>query len=309
MQTQKVCLALFLHPSQADPVDWAKHKTNWPNANHSRFVLSKPHRWHVQDIGEGPLVLLIHGAGGATHSWQHVIPYLVKTHRVVAIDLPGQGFTQLGAQHRCSLGAMAEDILALCRAEQLHPTTLIGHSAGAAIALRMAELMPQPTPNIIGINAALDTFNGLAGVLFPFLAKTIAALPLAADLFSARASNSKAVERIIKGTGSTLAPADLAFYRALVASSVHVNGTLNMMAQWKLEPLLSRLPQNTARTLLITGDRDTAVPPVTSQKAAARMPNAKHIALPNLGHLAHEEDAATVAALILDELDAAKSLQ
>lgn len=283
-------------------MDWAKEHATWPLSEYSRFVLCKPHHWHVQDIGSGPLALLIHGAGGSTHCWQHLIPILSKTHRVVAIDLPGQGFTRLGAQMRCGLDAMVEDILALCKVEDLNPNIIIGHSAGTAIALRMAEDMPEA--RVIGINAALDTFQGIAGVLFPVLAKTIAATPLAASIFSATASQGHTVARIIQGTGSTLPPEDLAYYRRLVASRSHVQATLLMMAQWKLDPLLARLPNIAAKTLLIAADGDKAVPPQTSQKAADRMPNTRCVMLPSLGHLAQEEDAITIADLILTELPA-----
>lgn len=281
-------------------MDWAKERATWPLSEHSRFVLCKPHHWHVQDIGTGPLILLIHGAGGATHCWRHLIPYLSKSHRVVAIDLPGQGFTRLGAQQRCGLDAMAKDIAALCAAEDLHPDVIIGHSAGAAIALRMAEDMP--VAGVIGINAALDTFQGIAGILFPALAKTIAATPLAASFFSATASHGNSVARIIQGTGSTLSPEGLSYYRRLVASRSHVQATLLMMAQWKLDPLLARLPHNTVKTLLIAADGDKAVPPETSRKAKGLMPNARCIMLPKLGHLAQEEDTETIAAHVLAEL-------
>jgi len=283
-------------------MDWKRDHATWPMADQSRRVLRKPHRWHMLDSGEGPLLLLLHGAGGATHSWQHLIPFL-DGYRIVAVDLPGQGFTQCGAQKRCGLDEMAEDLLALCQAENLTPRAIIGHSAGAAIALRMAEMMT-PAPDVIGINAALDTFQGVAGVLFPLMAKAIAMLPMAANIFSATASSGQSVERIIKGTGSTLPPEDLEFYRRLVASPSHVNGTLQMMAQWELEPLLGRLPQHPSRTLFITGDKDTAVPPAVSRKAADRMSRATCTSLIGLGHLAHEEDAAAVAAPILEFLKA-----
>lgn len=76
-----------------------------------------------------------------------------------------------------------------------------------------------------------------------------------------------------------------------------------MMAQWQLEPLMARLPRNHTTTFLIAGDRDTAVPPATSQKAAARMPDAHYLLLPGLGHLAHEEDPNTVAQHILTQIE------
>lgn len=280
-------------------MEWAKESATWPLAQHSRFVVCKPHQWHIQDIGSGPTLLLLHGAGAATHSWQHLIPHL-GGYRVVAIDLPGQGFTRLGAQRRCNLDNMAEDIIALLIAENLQPTAIIGHSAGAAIALRIAELIP--VPQTIGINAALDTFHGVAGVLFPLLAKAIATLPFAASVFSATASQGHTVDRIIKGTGSALTTADLAYYRRLVASSDHVHGTMQMMAQWQLEPLLSRLPQHGTQTLLIAAENDKAVPPRTTQHVAAHMPNARAIMIPHLGHLAHEENANAIAPHILTAL-------
>ena len=286
--------------SGSDPLDWALDLKTWPHAKHSRRVLCKPHRWHVQDVGAGPLLLLIHGAGGSTHCWQHLIPHLAQSCRVVALDLPGQGFTQLGAQHRCGLDAMVEDILALCHAEDLRPAALIGHSAGAAIALRLSETLP--VARVIGINAALDTFHGVAGVLFPVLAKTIAATPLAATLFSATASQGNTVARIIEGTGSKLTAQDLDCYRRLVASRSHVQATLLMMAQWQLEPLLARLAQIPAQTLLIAAQNDKAVPPATSERAANKLPQGRSTLLPDLGHLAQEEDAQTIAQLILADL-------
>ncbi|MEP0964673.1 MAG: alpha/beta fold hydrolase BchO [Roseobacter sp.] len=288
-------------------MNWDRDHKTWPVAPHSRVVSCKPHRWHVQDVGVGPVVLLIHGAGGSTHCWHHLIPTLSKTHRVVALDLPGQGFTKLGAPHRCGLDAMAEDILALCAAQDLQPEAIIGHSAGVAIALRMTEL--KPGPRVIGVNAALDTFQGVAGVLFPVLAKAIAATPMAATLFSATASQGNAVAKIIAGTGSKLSPQDLGYYRKLVASRSHVRATLLMMAQWKLEPLLARLSLNVTPTLLIATKGDAAVPYATSQKAADQMPNARCVLLPDLGHLAQEEDAQTIAKLALAELGAGNTIE
>ncbi len=279
-------------------MDWARDGATWPQSQYSRFVVSKPNRWHLQEAGSGPLLLLIHGAGGATHSWRHLFNTLAADNRVVAVDLPGQGFTQLGAQQRCGLDPMAEDLLALCRSEVLMPDAIIGHSAGAAIALRMAEMMAPAPPDVIGINAALGNFDGVAGVLFPVLAKTIAMVPMAANLFSATTSSRQSIERIIRGTGSVLPAQDIALYRRLVADPSHVSATLQMIAQWKLDPLLKRLPQNAARTLLIVAENDTAVPPEISRKAAALMPDATCVTLPGLGHLAHEEDAGAVAPLI-----------
>ena len=242
--------------------------------------------------GDGPLLLLIHGAGGATQSWRGLFPLLARDHRVVAVDLPGQGFTRIGGRQRLGLEPMAEDLAALLEKEGWHPHAIIGHSAGAAIALRMAMRDPPPG-GVIGINAALGKFRGVAGWLFPLMARILAFKPLSAGLFASSAT-AATVQRLIDGTGSTLDPAGAALYLRLARDRGHVDATLSMMAQWDLDPLLDALPEIDVPVLLITGAQDKAVPPETSVEAARTLPCADVINLPGLGHLAHEEAAETV---------------
>jgi len=265
-------------------------------------VLSKPHKWHVQESGAGPLVLMLHGAGGSTQSYRHLIPLLTPAHRIIAIDLPGQGFTRLGAQSRCGLADMAQDIAALCAQEGWAPVAIVGHSAGAAVAFELAERLPAPCPHVIGINAALSTFKGVAGVMFPLMAKALAMMPGVAGLFTASNGNPRAVQRLIDGTGSRIPAEDLTHYGALVSDRTHVNATLQMMAQWDLGPLLSRLPDSNAHGLLIAATNDRAVPFATSRDLARRMANMRYSEVEGLGHLLHEEAPQRVATLILDYL-------
>ncbi len=213
-------------------------------------------------------------------------------------DLPGQGFTQLGGQQRCGLDHMSEDILSLIRHEGWSPTQIVGHSAGAAIALRLCELGLRPAKGIVGINAALGKFKGVAGWLFPMMAKALAVTPFSASMFAATTTRSS-VRNLIRGTGSTLDQDGLELYYRLATDRGHVDATLSMMAQWSLEGLLSRLNQINAPVHLITGLNDTAVPPGVSRDAAALLPKAKLTELPNLGHLAHEEAPDLIAQTIL----------
>ena len=277
---------------------------DWPQAEHSRILDVSPHRWHVQRMGAGPEALLLHGAGGGTQSWRHLVPVLAPHLHLTAVDLPGQGFTRAGGLRRLGLDQMAEDLKRLMKDQGWQPRVLIGHSAGAAIALRLAEMLPEP-PRVIGINAAIANFAGVAGVLFPVMAKALAAMPFVADLFVASTARRGSLERLIAGTGSRLPPEDLRFYGRLISDRAHVDGTLSMMAQWSLGPLLERLPDLQAPTLFVTGSNDRAVPPATSAKHARRMPDARHIDLPGFGHLLHEEAPERVAELILEELTGA----
>ena len=281
---------------------WPNDLDGWPMSDASRKVLCRPHRWHVQEAGTGDTLLLLHGAGGATQSWRHIFPALAQTHHVIAIDLPGQGFTENGARSRCGLHHMAEDIGALCEQEEWAPTAIIGHSAGTAIALQMALL--GRTEHVIGINAALSNFRGVAGWLFPMMAKALATNPLSAKVFSATASKTS-VRNLIKGTGSKLDTEGEELYLRLTRDSGHVDATLAMMAQWSLDRLSADLGKITARVDLIIADGDKAVPGSSSRDAVEQLSNGTLHQVSGLGHLMHEEDPDQVLGLIRSCLQAA----
>ncbi|MDX5400816.1 MAG: alpha/beta fold hydrolase [Rhodobacterales bacterium] len=286
-------------------MDWAKDLKSWPNAQWSRLVAQRPHRWHVQESGKGPTVLLIHGAGGATHSWRDILPDLARDFRVIALDLPGQGLTQIGARQRCGLDAMTEDIASLCTSQNWTPDVIIGHSAGAAIALRLSQRLHSSqgqSPVVIGLNAALGPFKGVAGWLFPVLAKMLALNPLTAGIFVRSVSAPGRIQSLIRSTGSELDAVGMGLYERLIRDKQHVEATLLMMSQWRLDRLLADLPHITTRTILIAGLADKAVPPTVSERAVSQMPDARFIPLPGLGHLAHEERPDMICTMIRDVL-------
>jgi magnesium chelatase accessory protein len=261
---------------------------DWPMRAASRMVRARPNDWHVQVAGHGPTVLLLHGAGGATQSFRHLFPLLAQDHRTIAVDLPGQGFTTLHSRRRAGLDPMAQDLHTLLTQEGWAPDLIVGHSAGAALALRLAENLPDAPP-IVTINGALAEFGGLAGWAFPMMAKLLAINPLTPLMVSRMSSHPDRVRDLLATTGSRLDDAGLALYRRLVADPHHVDGVLAMMAEWNLKGLVSRLPATRSRVLLLAGENDGTVPIEVSLAAAARIPGATVRVLPGLGHLAHEE--------------------
>ena len=280
--------------------DWDTTGRDWPNRAHSRFLRAGRTDWHVQRTGRGPVLLLLHGAGAATHSWRDLLPLLSEAHDVIAPDLPGHGFSRSPAGGTSTLPGMAEEITALLEALDLLPDIIVGHSAGTAIALELT-LNGQTSPRtIIGLNAALAPFRGLAGVLFPPMAKMLALNPLTPWAFSRMAGWSGQTRRLIEGTGSRLDPRGLELYARLLASPRHVSGGLAMMAHWDLEPMLARLDDLTCPLHLITGTGDRAVPPDEARTLAKQHEQIEFHEMPGLGHLMHEEKPELFAKMILD---------
>lgn len=296
------CRARCARPSTARhetvTLDWSRDGADWPNRALSRFVEAGAVRWHVQRGGAGPRVLLLHGAGASTHSWRDVIPLLVPHCEILAPDLPGQGFSA-GNPRRYTLACLAEDVAALCAAEDFAPQVAVGHSAGAAIALRLALDADAPPRRVVSLNGALTPFEGMAGVLFPSLARLLALTPLAGRIFARTASAPGAVRGLIEGTGSRIDARGLALYRRLVTDPGHVEATLGMMARWDLAPLAADLPRLAVPVTLAVGLRDRAVPPEATRALAGRLRAARLVEFPALGHLMHEEAPEEIAALIL----------
>jgi magnesium chelatase accessory protein len=272
----------------------------WPNRDKGRHIRAAHHDWWVMEDGTGPTILLLHGAGGSGHSFRALLPLLTPHFHCITPDLPGQGFTRAGSSRRFGLDPTAADLSALCAAQGWAPQAIVGHSAGAAIALRMAEDMPLRA--VVGINAALGTFDGLAGTLFPMLARGFAMIPFLPTAISRLWGNPARVKSLLDGTGSILDAAGRAQYLQLVQSPRHIEGSLGMMSQWNLTPLIARLAQLKTPILLVTGAQDRTVPPRISRDAAARMLAARYVELPGLGHLAHEEDASAVTDVMLSWL-------
>jgi magnesium chelatase accessory protein len=275
----------------------ARIPPDWPMRAQSRTIHAAPHLWHVQETGAGPVILMLHGAGASTHTWRNLAPLLSPQFRLVMPDLPGQGFTRMGNRTRCGLDAMAEDLAALCNDQGWQPQAVIGHSAGGALALRLAETLPLKAA--VGINAALGNFDGPAGVVFPILARLLALNPVVPSLFARLAGTETAVRRLLGSTGSRVDAEGLRLYRRLVSDPAHVDGTLAMMAQWQLDGLLARLPRIALPVLFLTGANDHTVPPSVSREAAARMPQAEVVELAGFGHLVQEEAAQQTASVLL----------
>lgn len=272
----------------------------WPHAQHSRFVQAGGIQWHVQCLGQGPCLLLLHGTGSGHFSWRGMLPALAQHFTVLAPDLPGHAFTSRGPEGALSLPGMSEGLRALLLQLQLTPQVIVGHSAGAAIAAHMAlhdDSLARST--LIGLNPAWLPLPGLASWLFGPAAKLAALNPLSAWATAKMAAKPGAVADWVARTGSTLDAPGLDLYTRVLSHSGHVHGVLSMMAAWQLKPLAARLHEIRNPVGMLIGAQDQTVPPALAQVAGERLPQARMQFQAGLGHLAHEQDPAGTVRQIL----------
>jgi pimeloyl-ACP methyl ester carboxylesterase len=91
----------------------------------------------VLEGGDGPPVVLLHGASEFAACWMRVLPDLVRTRRVVAPDLPGHGASAVTGDPP-DAGRVAEWLGQLIERTCPSPPALVGHGLGGAIAARFA---------------------------------------------------------------------------------------------------------------------------------------------------------------------------
>ena len=286
---------------QGETPSWEKDGRDWPNRTASRFVEAGGLNWHVQLMGQGPCLLLLHGTAAATHSWRDLAPLLAQHFTLIAPDLPGHGFTSSLPQARVSLAGFSEALRALLNKLQASPDLVLGHSAGAAIALRMA-LDGAITPRaIFSLNGALLPLGDEHAAFFTRAARLMVGLPFVSKLCAWRASKHEVAAKLLRDTGSDIGPRGVELYTRLFGYPGHIRAALTMMAQWQLRPLLRDLPRLVPALFLLVGSRDRAVPPMQARRIQAIQPAARIITLEGLGHLAHEEAPERIVDALLRE--------
>jgi magnesium chelatase accessory protein len=277
---------------------WERDGTDWPNRAASRFVTAAGISWHVQVMGAGPVLLLVHGTGAATHSWRDLMPLLAERFSVIAIDLPAHGFTQKPERGRMSLPGMARDLAALLTVLDVTPVVVVGQSAGAAILARMCLDGLIAPAVLISLNGAILPLVAMPEELFGPAARALVACTWVPRLFAWQSSSPRALQRLIDSTGSSLDARGTALYRKLASNPGHVGAALDMMANWGLRALERDLPRLAVRLVLVVASNDRTVPPGEAQRVRRLLPGAEVLTVPRLGHLAHEEDPVAFAALI-----------
>jgi len=280
-------------------LDWSTDGATWPNRIASRFVRTADLTWHVQIMGQGPILLLVHGAGGATSSWRDLMPCLARDFTVVAPDLHGHGFTATPGASGMTVDAMAAGLGALLMALGVSPAVAVGHSAGAAILARLALSGPVAAPAVlVALNGAMLPIPGLAGPVFRSLARLLASTPALPWIVSRRARRHHVVARLIARTGSRLNDAGIDTYARLMGSPEHLRHMLLMLARWDMRQIVRDLPGLPCRLVLVAAECDRAVPLQAARQTAARVPGSELIVHYGYGHLSHEEAPEETAAII-----------
>lgn len=280
---------------------------DWPHRAASRGLRVAGLDWHVQVMGAGPTVVLLHGTGASTHSWAELMPALAEVATVVVPDLPGHGFTRGARMEELSLPRVAADLEALMQALQTccgvgPPVLVAGHSAGAPLAVRWALDGATPPRAIVGFNPSLvpppASYDWVSAWLHP-----LATSAPVASLLARLGGPTGLVDRLLDSTGSRLPPAQRARYARLFSDPAHVRGAMGFMAAADLPALLQAGPALRVPVHFVLGRQDSWVPETALQRVIAQSFPQARVQSWEGGHLLHEVEPQRAVTLLRAELE------
>jgi magnesium chelatase accessory protein len=282
-----------------DTPTWVEMGERWPNGHASRFVEAGGELWHVQIMGHGPGLLLVHGIGAATHSWNELAPRLAARFTVIAPDLPGHGFPTAPRTNHLSLDGMAQALAALLDALRMHPVMGVGHAAGAAVLMRMALEDASTLRALVGINASLTPPRSQLWTLLAPAARVGVRSPHMAELGRDLASGTLGAS-LLRSSGSHFTPAQAELYGIFLASRRHMGAVMTIFEHWDAPGLQRDLARLTIPVTLAVGLHDSWVPPHDADRIAMRLADARIVEVREGGHFAHEDAPAQLESIIVE---------
>jgi pimeloyl-ACP methyl ester carboxylesterase len=249
----------------------------------------------VLEGGSGPPLVLLHGRGSASTMWLPLLLHLARTHRVLAVDLPGFGSSHgqrfAGGGFEAGLAFFVEPVEAWLDGEGIVAPVIAGHSLGGFVALEIA-LRRRVVPSGLVLIASMG-----AGAQMDHAARLFFR---AGPERVARLLGPRAFGRLVSSSGPDAARLAALGYELYVAP-----GRAEAAAAFDaLVPLAGPVPHRRERlgeieapALVLWGERDEVFPaPLAIAAASALRRSALHVT--PAGHAPHLEDPAGTLAML-----------
>ena len=276
--------------SRAGPDYGISDRPDWRTVawrSHLRAVTIDGRRVHLVDMGSGAgaPVLFVHGLGGRWQNWIENIAPVARERRVVALDLPGFGRSQLPTAP-ISIAGYAAALDRLCDLLELDSVVLVGNSMGGAIAAEVALRFPARVQRLVLVSAAAISIADFNPVTTAALMSAINRTPLG------RRAGVRSV--ISRPRARHLAFAALVRHPTLIATDTMCElvggrgapGLAGAMTAMITNELRTELSQIAAPALIVHGRDDMLVPVADSIWLAQELRGAQLEIFEDTGHLA-----------------------
>ena len=229
----------------------------------------------------GAPVLILHGLLGSARNWTSIARQLAVARRVFALDLRNHGRSPWA--EAMSFNAMAGDVAAFIERHELRPATVIGHSLGGKVAMRLALSRPSLVDRLVVVDVAPVAYrHSFAGYIEALRRIDLSAL-------SRRSEADQALQEAIPEPGirsfllQNLVQSDAGFGWRINLAALADN--MDELMGFPVEPTAAyRGP-----TLFLAGGRSDYISPEHRSLIAQLFPQATHAVIEEAGHWVHAE--------------------
>jgi pimeloyl-ACP methyl ester carboxylesterase len=237
---------------------------------------------YVDQVGQGPDVLLIGGLGDTVESWQFQLDGLADRYRLTAFDNRGAGRTPM-PDGPLSVESMADDAAEVLRALDVRSAHVAGFSGGSLIAQELALRHPELVRSLVlqSTWAAMDPYLRSWGLFVRWLVEVAPSERAFLEMFflniyTARAHNEGMVDQIIDEV--------LAFPYKQTTEDLQ-----RSLDAFMDHDTTERLPDISAPTLVLAGGRDATSRPELCREVAELVPGARFEVMEEEAHQPFQE--------------------
>lgn len=267
---------------------------------------------HVRDQGnrQGPVLVLIHGSNASLHTWEPWVALLGAKYRVVTMDMPGHGLTGAVPDNDYSRDGMVKFTHEVVAKLGLAHYAIGGNSMGGGVAAEYAETYPDEVTALILVDAAGIPRKMQPGEKVP-LAFRLARIPVLNKLLeyvTPRAMVAEGLRKVFVDQSKVTEEMIDRYYDLTLYDGNRRATGIRFSLPSNDEAVAEKLGAIKAPTLILWGDKDGLIPVENAAEFEKRIPGAKAVIYPDVGHVPMEEvpekSAADVAAF-LDTVTAA----
>ncbi len=264
-------------------VDWSAHQ---------RWVRVRDRWCNVVDLGGGdpgrPVVLFVHGLSGCWQNWLENICELAGDHRVVAVDLPGFGASEMPSE-RITISGYASMLDELCGELDIEAAALVGNSMGGFVGAELAIRHPQRVERLVLVAAAGLSIEHMRNEpVLALLRRTENLLAFYTGWFASRSQALARRPRMRRLMVGLVAHRPDRLPAALIAEQVAGSGKpgfVDAIDALTSYPIRDRLGEIACPTLVVWGDKDKLVPVRDAAEFERLIPDARKVVYADTGHV------------------------
>lgn len=243
-----------------------------PSDPETRFLVTRSGRVHILDLGEGPVVLLMHGTGRSVADWQEgLADRLSVGHRVVGFDFYGHGLSDRAHGLRYGPALWVRQAVDVLDALGIERATVVGHSVGASVTAMLTADHPARVDRavFIGHGIAMDPMQWVPFV--PGLGEIrMGQTEIFSDVFSEAHARRLAAAYEIRGT------------RAALLTYIRRQYTID-----GIRLVLGTYEDITKPVLQVHGTRDASIPIDAARRLTPRLSDARFVMVEGASHDVH----------------------